>query len=79
MKYKLIKTTVNVKTHIMQQSIEICNGEKELEEYWKKYSNVSCVTMADKVGDTSYLILAGQIKDSDCIITIAQYSLNYLP
>ena len=79
MKYKLIKTTVDVKTHTMQQSIEICNSEKELEEYWKKYSNVSCAIMSGKVGDASYLILAGQIKASNCIVTIAQYTLNYLP
>lgn len=79
MKYKLIKTTVNVKTHTIQQSMEICNGEKELEEYWKKNSNVSCTITSGKVGDTPYLILAGQIKASDYIVTIAQYTLNYLP
>ena len=33
MKYKLIKTIVNVKTHAVQQSVDTCNNEEELTHY----------------------------------------------
>lgn len=39
MKYKLIKTTVNVKTHAICQTIDICNNDEELTRYWKNVSS----------------------------------------
>lgn len=80
MKYKLIKTTVNVKTHAVCQTIDICNNEKELENYWKQNSNIAVdYRSSSKVGDVSCFIQTGEIKDSDCLVTIMQYTLNYLP
>lgn len=81
MKYKLIKTTVNVKTHAIVQTVDICNNEEELENYWKNISSSTtyCGGASDKIGDVEYCIQSGKIKDSDYITTIIQYSLNYLP
>lgn len=80
MKYKLIKTTVNVKTHAVYQTIDICNGEEELRNYWKNISsnNMFYSGVGDKIDDVEYYIQSGKIKDSDYIVTIMQYTLNYL-
>lgn len=80
MKYKLIKTTVNVKTHAICQTIDICNGEEELRNYWKNVSsnNMFCGSVGNSIGDVDYFIQSGKIKDSDYIVTIMQYTLNYL-
>lgn len=82
MKYKLIKTIVNVKTHAVQQSIDICNNEEELTRYWKELSSYNTMIyggVSDKIDDVEYYIQSGKIKDTDCIITVMQYTLNYLP
>lgn len=83
MKYKLIKTTVNVKTHAIVQTIDICNNEEELERYWKNvsFNNMYYGGVGDKIGDVEYYIQSGKAKykDSDYIVTIMQYTLNYLP
>lgn len=82
MKYKLIKTIVNVKTHAIQQSVDICNNEEELTRYWKElssYNNMIYSGVSDKIDDAEYYIQSGKIKDTDCIITVMQYTLNYLP
>lgn len=81
MKYKLIKTTVNVKTHAIVQTIDICNNEEELRKYWKNVSsnNMLCGGVGDKIDDVEYYIQSGKIKDSDYIVTIIQYSMNFLP
>ena len=81
MKYKLIKTTVNIKTHAIVQTIDICNNEEELRKYWKNVSsnNMLCGGVGDKIDDVEYYIQSGKIKDSDYIVTIMQYSMNFLP
>lgn len=82
MKYKLIKTIVNVKTHAVQQSIDICNNKEELTRYWKELSSYNTMIyggVSDKIDDAEYYIQSGKIKDTDCIITVMQYTLNYLP
>lgn len=80
MKYKLIKTTVNVKTHAIVQTIDICNNEEELRKYWENVSsnNMHCGGVGDKIDDVEYYIQSGKIKDSDYIVTIMQYSMNFL-
>ena len=63
MKYKLIKTTVNVKTYAVCQTIDICNNEKELENYWKQNSNIAVdYRSSSKVGDVSYFIYHNMLK-----------------
>nr|DAO36329.1 MAG TPA: hypothetical protein [Bacteriophage sp.] len=82
MKYKLIKTTVNVKTHAIHQTIDICNNDEELTRYWKNVSsenNMLCAGTGDKINDVKYYTQSGKIKNSDYIISIMQYTLNYLP
>lgn len=82
MKYKLIKTTVNVKTHAVYQTIDICNNDEELTNYWKNVSSDNAMIYAgtgDKIDDVEYYIQSGKIKNSDYIISIMQYTLNYLP
>ena len=81
MKYKLIKTTVNVKTHAICQTIDICNNEKELRNYWKNVSsaNLFCGSVDDKIDYVEYFILSGKVIGTDCVFTIIQYTLNYLP
>lgn len=82
MKYKLIKTIVNVKTHSVQQFIDICNNEEELTNYWEalsSYNNTICSGTSGKINDAEYYIQSGKIKNTDCIITVMQYTLNYLP
>lgn len=82
MKYKLIKTTVNIKTHALYQTIDICNNDEELTRYWKNVSSDNAIIYAgtgDKIDDVEYYIQPGKIKNSDYIISIMQYTLNYLP
>lgn len=81
MKYKLVKTTVNVKNHSIVQTIDICNNEEELRKYWKNLSsnNMFCGSVGDNIDDVDYFIQSGKILGTDYIITIIQYSLNYLP
>lgn len=81
MKYKLIKTTVNIKTHTIIQTINICNNEKELDDYWKNIpsSDIFKSSISNKIDDAEYSIYSGEIVSTDYIITIIQYSLNYLP
>lgn len=74
MKYKLIKVNV------ICQTIDICNSVEELENYWNKNSDIILpYREVGKIEDTTYFIKSGKIKDSDCIVTIIQYTLNYLP
>lgn len=81
MKYKLIKTIVNIKTHAIAQTINICNNEKELKDYWKNISSSDIFksSISNKIDDVEYSIQSGEIVSTDYIITIIQYSLNYLP
>lgn len=75
MKYKIIKTIVNVKTHAIQQTIEIFNSEKELEEYWKNNSNILCAATSGLIGGIPYWFQSEKIKNSDCIASIIQYNI----
>lgn len=76
MKYKLIKTTVNIKTHAICQTIDICNNDEELRNYWKNISSSVYSGVSNKIGDTEYYIQSGEIIDTDYITTIIQYDLN---
>ena len=80
MKYKLIKTILDTKTQSMQQTVEICNNDEELEDYWKLNSMITLTSGASgTIGNVSYYMQTGKIKGTHSIITIVQYSLNYLP
>lgn len=80
MKYKLIKTIVNTKTQSVQQTVDIYDNDEELENYWKRNSNITLTSGASgTIGDVSYYMQTGKILGTYNIVTIIQYSLNYLP
>ena len=75
MEYRIIKTTVNVKTHTVRQTIETFNSEKELEEHWEKNSNILCAATSGLIRGIPYWMQSEKVKDSDCIVSIIQYSI----
>lgn len=75
MEYRVIKTTVNVKTHTVRQTIETFNSEEELKEYWKNNSNTLCAATSGLIRGTPYWMQAEKIENSDCIVSIIQYTI----
>ena len=75
MEYRVIKTTVNVKTHTVRQTIETFNSEEELKEYWKNNSNTLCAATSGLIRGTPYWMQVEKIENSDCIVSIIQYTI----
>lgn len=65
MKYKLIKTTINVKTHAVYQTIDICNNDEELTRYQYYAIHIKLFTMTEETA-----LKIAEEEGGECLVEI---------